>query len=569
MATTLTAVLIAAVAVSLYALYRWLLPRPLPGIPYNEEATRSIFGDIPALIRSGKQPTEWLAEQPRKHRSAMVQVFTALFGKPQLVLVDYHESYDIMMRRKEFDRSQQMIEFFKGLIPNHHITFKTDTTFKAHRRLVQDLMTPSFLNNVAAPSIYASAQNLVTLWQAKTRVAEGRPFSATHDVFYAALDAVHAFSFGTGYPHRAAVAQLRSVTRVEAQHLQCLDRDAPIDFPLEPIHESSQAVIDLVDEVEKVAGSPAPKLAWWWLKRSATHRRAARLRDIYIKEQVLLAVARLESAAAGDGEGNLRSAVDLMMDRERRYAEKEGRDPVYWSDAMNDEVFGFVVAGHETTSTTLLWGLKFLAANPEAQTLLREALEAAHPVPLKEKRNPSAAEITQATIPYLDATMEEMLRLSATAPLHGRDAEADTTLLGHHIPRGTAVLILQSTATEPGYPVDEALRSPSSKAAAKERGIRVWDPKSTGDFQPERWLRPGPDGSAVFDSAAGPSIAFGVGIRACFGRRLAYLEMRLLLTLLVWNFRMQPCPEELSSFAAVDGVTHKPAKAYVRLARTR
>lgn len=39
------------IAILLYFCYRWALPRPIPGIPYNKEATKSIFGDIGPMVK--------------------------------------------------------------------------------------------------------------------------------------------------------------------------------------------------------------------------------------------------------------------------------------------------------------------------------------------------------------------------------------------------------------------------------------------------------------------------------------------------------------------------------------
>jgi hypothetical protein len=50
------------------------------------------------------------------------------------------------------------------------------------------------------------------------------------------------------------------------------------------------------------------------------------------------------------------------------------------------------------------------------------------------------------------------------------------------------------------------------------------------------------------------------------GRKLAEIELRILLVLLVWNFDLQPTPAELSSYRAVDKVTHQPQQCFVRLA---
>jgi cytochrome P450 len=41
-----------------------------------------------------------------------------------------------------------------------------------------------------------------------------------------------------------------------------------------------------------------------------------------------------------------------------------------------------------------------------------------------------------------------------------------------------------------------------------------------------------------FDPSAKPVLAFGLGLRGCFGKRLAYVEIRILITLIIWNFEL-------------------------------
>lgn len=232
------------------------------------------------------------------------------------------------------------------------------------------------------------------------------------------------------------------------------------------------------------------------------------------------------------------------------------------------QVFGFVIAGHETVSTTMLWGMKLLADNQEAQSTLRMALQSAHSAAMEEARNPSAMEITHTNIPYLDAAIEELLRCGPTVPGAMRECMVDTVVLGHPIPKGTQVFLFNQGASfrEPTLAVDENVRSASCQASAKERGVREWDPKDMNAFRPERWLvQSGEKDELVFDSAAGPTMPFSLGVRACYGRRLAYLEMRILVTMLIWNFELLPCPKELSDYAAIDAMTHKPQRAFVRL----
>jgi cytochrome P450 len=73
------------------------------------------------------------------------------------------------------------------------------------------------------------------------------------------------------------------------------------------------------------------------------------------------------------------------------------------------------------------------------------------------------------------------------------------------------------------------------------------------------------DGRTIFNGNAGPHLGFGGGPRGCYGRRLAYMELRLVIVLLVWTFELEKCPEELSSYAGWDKLTHVAQQCYVRL----
>ncbi|TDZ19120.1 Cytochrome P450 monooxygenase TRI13 [Colletotrichum orbiculare MAFF 240422] len=562
----------AALSILLYALYQYLLPKPIQGIPYNEEATKTLLGDIHRIQKEApNNPFGWMIEQARRRGSPVSQFFLEPFGKPSVVVTDFREGQDILMRRKEFDRSDFTIALLGGEARNFHINLKTGPEWKAHRRLLQDLMTPAFLHNVAAPNIYKSATRLLEVWKTKTRMAAGRPFLAEMDIFYAALDAVFDFGFGDAVEHRALVPQIAKLSQTSGVDLEDLHaaskRTGAVEFPCAPIHPAFQATLDSAETVNGVAASGFPNIAWWLIGLKPSTKRMRAVRDGFIKDQLLKAAQRYKTQAADGSDDYVKSAIDLMVHREGTFAAKEGREPVFWSDAMRDETIGFIMAGHDTTSTTLCWGIKFLADNPSAQQKLRESLRQAHASALAERHLPSHAEITRSNVPYLDAVVEEMLRLAHTAISQERQCKEDTVVLGHPIPKGTTVVVVNKGPgfTEPGFRVDEHLRSPSSQAAAKERGIRAWDEDGMDQFRPERWLHSDDGGAEVYDAAAGPTIPFGLGLRGCFGRKLAYMELKLLTTLLVWTFDLQKCPEELSSYDDIEGLTRKPTQCYVSL----
>lgn len=86
---------ISALFCAAFLFYRWLIPKPIPGIPYNEEATKSIFGDIPSLVRhtkSSKIIVDWMSSHSERHNSPIVQVWIQLFGKPTVIVNDFREA---------------------------------------------------------------------------------------------------------------------------------------------------------------------------------------------------------------------------------------------------------------------------------------------------------------------------------------------------------------------------------------------------------------------------------------------------------------------------------------------
>jgi len=180
------------------------------------------------------------------------------------------------------------------------------------------------------------------------------------------------------------------------------------------------------------------------------------------------------------------------------------------------QMLAYVVAGHDTTSSTLSWGLMYLADHPQSQDKLRYHLAHAFSQTVAEQRQPTVQEIITSNAPYVDAVIEEILRVSVVLPMISREALVDTTILGYPIPMGTLVMCLSNGPSffSRGIAVDESLRT---KESAKVAG---WDVESMDTFRPERWLED--DGS--FNPRKGPMNSFGGGPRGCFGKRLAYMR---------------------------------------------
>ncbi|KAL1600863.1 hypothetical protein SLS60_007251 [Paraconiothyrium brasiliense] len=345
----------AFVFLAVYTLRYWTLPKPIPGIPYRPEATRKVLGDIPDMLQatanSDRTYMQWIQEQMDAMNSPIIQMFIRPLSRPVLILADFRESQDILMRRKEWDRSDMLAELLRGLLPGHHLVQRTNSVWKSHRRLLQDLMSPPFLRNVAAPAVYHSASLLIDLWKLKVQAAGARPFSAQDDIFIAALDAVHAFAFGETFEYNATQSKLQTLEKLGPRAMKDLlradatksDEDA-VEFPEMKLNDVISATLTLTAAVEKIQGSPLMRLTWKLMELTPKMRRARKIKDACILRELERAVDHLETSDQprqdrGDkSQPAVRSAVDHMVQREKQLAEKENRAPQYFSPTMTIEV---------------------------------------------------------------------------------------------------------------------------------------------------------------------------------------------------------------------------------------
>jgi cytochrome P450 len=171
---------------------------------------------------------------------------------------------------------------------------------------------------------------------------------------------------------------------------------------------------------------------------------------------------------------------------------------------LRDELLTLLVAGHETTATSLGFTLLELIQNPAVLERAREELA----------REVGSAPVEAAHLPrlrYLDAIISESLRLRPVLPIVARLLERPVKLGPYSLPAGTLVCpCIYVTHRRPElYPEPEA-------------------------FRPERFLENPPSPSAYFP--------FGGGIRRCIGRAFALFEMKVVLAHLLSRVSLELAP---------------------------
>ncbi|KAG3273496.1 cytochrome P450 11B2, mitochondrial-like [Ictidomys tridecemlineatus] len=158
------------------------------------------------------------------------------------------------------------------------------------------------------------------------------------------------------------------------------------------------------------------------------------------------------------------------------------------------------------TAFPLVMTLFELARNPNVQEALRqESLAAEASISANPQRAPSE-------LPLLRAALKETLRLYPVGSILERTTSSDLVLQNYHIPAGTLVHMHL-------YPMG---RNPAL-FPNPERYI------------PQRWL----DSQLPFHH-----LAFGFGVRQCLGRRLAEVEMLLLLHHVLKSFQVETLVQE-------------------------
>lgn len=331
------------IAVTLYFIRKLLLPKPIPGIPYNKEAAASLLGDLPTILReSPNNPQKWVLQQTKRHSSAIVQVFLIPFRRPCLVVSDFREAQDIMIRRKEFDRSTLIRDTIGGEAPLFHANMRTDGEWRAHRKLLQDLMSPDFLHSVATPNIYKSVSRLMELWRCKYDIIGTTPFAPREDLFHTSLDAIYDFGYGDAAAERTLIPQLELMNQLTEEQKAVIRDQAnsgkTVQFPTAPVPASMNAILKTANHSLPPPAYGFPTLGWWIIGLFPSVRKMRTVRDAFIKEQVLKSAERLEKTSEKDRNASIKSAMDHIIERERTMATSAGREPVYWSQAIRDEV---------------------------------------------------------------------------------------------------------------------------------------------------------------------------------------------------------------------------------------
>ncbi|KAF9445726.1 cytochrome P450 monooxygenase [Macrolepiota fuliginosa MF-IS2] len=175
-------------------------------------------------------------------------------------------------------------------------------------------------------------------------------------------------------------------------------------------------------------------------------------------------------------------------------------------EELTAEALTLLIAGSDTTSNSTCAILYYLAGNRQAQDKLHKELDEQ----LGTEDEYVATEAQVKRLPYLDACINEGLRLHSTSSLGlpRLVPEGGITVCGQYFPGGTVLSV-------PSYTI--------------HRDPEIWG-EDIEAFRPERWFeRDQADIQKTFNP-------FSVGPRACVGRNLASLELSIIVASITRHF---------------------------------
>ncbi|KAF6812272.1 cytochrome P450 monooxygenase [Colletotrichum sojae] len=548
-AITNTAALAVTAGVLLYLILVSLtVPRPIPGVPHKRGWRWAPGGHLASLgfywFFSGES-FSWFSRECLDLRSPVAQVFLPSFSwtRPTLILADLAEIEDVAMRRLgEMDRASLIHDLLDFVMPRATFSMATDEKLKAQRRLWSVLLSPGFLREVAAPRFHESISRLIELWELKSASNGGVPFEATEDLRFTALDAI----WGTAMNSNLGMVQ-REIQKINPYHHSVS----------EPIFQGAEKFVHSVENLlwtlNWTMTSIYPRLSQWLIGHLSFFKNSQRaVDDVFYSEidntRADLALARNQGL----------SGLSEVLKRHANLL-SAGQASVNDIDALKDELLQFLVFGHETTSAAVGWALKHLADNQDIQARLRAALRLAFPA-TTDGKIPGVADIVAADVPYLEAFVSEVLRVSYVGPVAFRETLSDCDLMGYRIPAGTTILLVTGG---PSHLVEDIYPQPNSgRGHSSGTNKRYWDTgvASLQQFAPERWLRV--DGN--YDAIAGPSLPFSTGARGCFGRKIALMELKFMVAMLVLSFEFPRLEFHLSGYGSTDAQIRRPTSCYVQ-----
>ncbi|MFE9258783.1 cytochrome P450 [Streptomyces sp. NPDC006879] len=450
-------------------------PTGLPLLGSVRELRRDSLGAFLAAQREFGDLCRFVAGPPGL-RNEVYAVFSAT-GAQQVLATD-----SANFRKDNLFYQEVRESFGNGLLTSQ------DADYLRQRRLVQPLFTRRRVDGYArAMTIEAAA--LIGRWSDSPDAT----VDLVPDMADLALRTVARILFGTDVGRAVAVVE------------RC--------FPI------------LGEYVLRRGFSPAnPPRAW---PTPANRRAAAATEELYAVCDAIIAGRVVNGRTQESAPKSTREQTcDLLTLLTQAQSEQE---EAFGPAELREQVLVFLLAGHETTATSMAFALHLLAGHPKEQELARQEVES-----VLAGRVPTAADLDR--LPYLTQVLKESMRLYPAAPIIGRRSVEAREIGGMTVPAESDVMVAPWVI---------------------HRNPAYWPEPER--FRPDRFTS-----QAEQDRPRYAWLPFGGGPRACIGQHFSMLESTLALAMILQSFELEAVDREVPVETGITLRAKGPARARLR-----
>ncbi|KAJ3117908.1 hypothetical protein HK098_006080, partial [Nowakowskiella sp. JEL0407] len=408
-----------------------------------------------------------------------------------IVCIDDPAMAKRILSSQDFVRGNVLLEAAFDVAPYALFVLPSGDQWKKHRKGLQPAFGPNHLREAFAVSLECGDE-LLDIWESQLRKGDD-----TRNV-------MDDFTMLTG----DVIAKIAFSINLGA--VKSLELKEVLEF-----HEHMEKI---AETIQNRVGLRSMKILWGLFGIKSSNLQTTRTYMTTMLQKVI--DDKKEIIAQKKNEG-----IDVSQDKWGR----DLLDRLLTSDMFNDEeirseVFGFFLAGHETTANTMTFAVYEMITNPRVYEKLQEEVDA-----VLQGQAPTNENIS--SLRYLDAFFKETQRFHTVVTTIARDSVNSTTLTSQD----------GLTITFPPK-VQFLLNVPRIHTSTTFWG------EDANEFKPDRWLN-------NFVPVPGSYFPFGDGPMSCIGQKMAIIETKVTLIKILQRFTIKKSPRQ-GEIKPVTTLTH-------------